>query len=76
MILIKGLVTVKLLYWMPDHNLLQEFSWQTGDYIPEFPRMKKFLSHWEKNIEADIEEIYLMHTYHPDWRKVDNDFFF
>jgi uncharacterized protein Usg len=76
MLLIKGTVTVNIYYFRPDYKtLLQEFSWQTGDMIPEFPRVKKFLSFWDEYIEADIHEIYLMHCYQSDWRKIDYDKF-
>lgn len=56
------LTTVNVIYWMPDYTkLLQEFVWQTHDVYPEFPRIKQFLDHWDKNIEARIHEIYLAH---------------
>lgn len=49
------LATAEILYRMPDHpNLLQSFVWQTMDEAPRFPSIAKFLSHWERNIEADI----------------------
>ena len=59
MIIIKNtIVTVNVLYWMPDYqNILQQFIWQTDDVIPEYPRVHKFLNYWHDNIEAVIEEI-------------------
>jgi len=54
----KSLVTVDILYWMPDYrNVLQEFIWQTNDIIPEIPRVHKFLNFWNNNIDAVISEI-------------------
>ena len=54
----KSLVTVDILYWMPDYdNILQEFVWQTKDVVPEIPRVHKFLDYWHKNIDAVISEI-------------------
>ena len=51
----KSLVTVDILYWMPDYdNILQEFVWQTKDVVPEIPRVHKFLDYWHKNIDAVI----------------------
>lgn len=53
-----SLVMVNVLYWMPDHrNLLNEFSWQTFDLRPRYPRVERFLSHWEREIEARIKEV-------------------
>jgi len=43
---------------MPDYpHLLQSFVWQTMDIAPEFPSVAKFLSHWERNIEAVIYSV-------------------
>ena len=54
----KSLVTVDILYWMPDYrNVLQEFIWQTNDIVPEIPRVHKFLNFWNDNIDAVISEI-------------------
>ena len=54
----KSIVTVDLLYWMPDYNnVLQEFVWQTSDIIPEYPRVHRFLNYWQENIEAVISEV-------------------
>ena len=47
--IIKKLVTLNVLYWMPDYeNILQQFTWQTKDIVPEYPRVHKFLNHWHK----------------------------
>ena len=52
------LATTEVLYRMPDYpHLLQSFIWQTMDIAPEFPSVAKFLSHWEKNIEAAIHSV-------------------
>ena len=54
----KSIVTVDILYWMPDYNnILQEFTWQTRDVVPEIPRVHKFLNYWYENIDAVISEI-------------------
>ena len=59
MIIIKNtIVTVNVLYWMPDYqNILQQFIWQTDDVRPEYPRVHKFLNYWYDNIDAVISEI-------------------
>ena len=54
----KSLVTVDILYWMPDYeNILQQFIWQTKDVVPDIPRVHKFLNYWNDNIEAVISEV-------------------
>ena len=54
----KSLVTVDILYWMPDYtNVLQKFVWQTSDIVPEYPRVHSFLNYWQENIEAVISEV-------------------
>tara|TARA_Y100000817_G_scaffold296389_1_gene271873 strand:+ start:27 stop:266 length:240 start_codon:yes stop_codon:yes gene_type:complete len=57
----KRLVTVDILYWIPDYrHILQEFIWQTDDLVPEMPRVHKFLNFWYENIDAVISEIRVM----------------
>ena len=54
----KSIVTVDILYWMPDYNnVLQEFVWQTSDIVPDYPRVHRFLNYWQENIEAVISEV-------------------
>jgi len=54
----KSIVTVDILYWMPDYtNVLQEFVWQTSDIVPGYPRVHRFLIYWKENIEAVISEV-------------------
>ena len=54
----KSLVTVDILYWMPDYeNILQQFIWQTKDVVPDIPRVHKFLNYWNNNIDAVISEV-------------------
>ena len=56
----KRLITVNVNYWMLDYNnILQEFIWQTDDYIPKLPRVHKFLNFWYKEIDAVISEVYV-----------------
>ena len=59
----KHCVTVNVNYWMPDYrSVLQEFIWQTNDYVPKLPRVHKFLDYWHKNIDAVISEIKVADT--------------
>jgi uncharacterized protein Usg len=54
----KKLILVGVLYYMPEYeNLLQTFYWQTEDFVPDIPRVHKFLDYWKDNIEATIKEI-------------------
>jgi len=59
----KNLVTVDVLYYMPDYtDILQEFIWQTDDITPELPRVHKFLNYWKNHIEAVIHEVQVSYT--------------
>ena len=41
--IIKKIVTLNVLYWLPDYNnVLQQFTWQTKDIVPEYPRVHEF----------------------------------
>ena len=47
---------------MPDYeNILQEFTWQFHDKIPEYPRTHTFLDYWQENIEAIIHKVEISH---------------
>ena len=67
----KSLVTVDILYWMPDYeNVLQQFIWQTKDVVPDIPRVHKFLNYWHDNIDAVISEVMLCDEYETSYRPV------
>lgn len=54
----KRLVLVGVRYYIPDYtNILNEFYWQTEDFIPDIPRVHQFLDFWKNNIEATIKEV-------------------
>ena len=54
----KKLVTLNVYYFMPDYkNILQNFIWCTEDFVPEIPRIHKFLNYWKENIPAVIQEV-------------------
>ena len=58
-----GLTTAEVLYRMADHpSFLQTFSWQFEDLAPDYPRLKRFLDHWEREIEAAIHSVRVMHA--------------
>jgi uncharacterized protein Usg len=46
------------LYHMPDYpDVLQTYVWQELDMSPEFPRLRKFLNFWEKNLDGKIHAV-------------------
>lgn len=54
------LTTAEVLYYMPDHPaLLQSFIWQTLDLAPAYPRLRQFLDHWRREIDAVIHSVQL-----------------
>jgi len=58
-----SLATAEILYRMPDaRNLLQTFVWQDYDMAPRFPRLKRFLAFWEREIEGPIHSVRLAHA--------------
>jgi uncharacterized protein Usg len=70
--LTKKLVTVNVLYYMPDYlDLVQEFIWQTKDIVPEIPRVHKFLNHWKDHIDAPIQEVQISYATKGSYRTVD-----
>ena len=70
MIIVKNtIVTIKVLYWMPDYeHILQEFIWQTADVRPEYPRVHRFLNYWHNNIEAVISEVNIADNYGTSYK--------
>ncbi len=69
----RELVTLGVLYYRPDHRLLlNEFWWQTMDWVPGLPRVHLFLEHWERNIDAQIAEVLWSSTTRSDWRRLTN----
>ena len=68
-ILRNTIVTINVLYWMPDYtHILQEFIWQTADIRPEYPRVHRFLNYWHENIEAVISEVNIADNYETSYK--------
>jgi uncharacterized protein Usg len=58
-----GCTSAEILYRLPDHpSFLQSFFWQFSDLAPDYPRLRSFLDHWEKEIEAAIHSVRIMHA--------------
>ncbi len=52
------LATTHVLYHLPDNpGLLQAFSWQTLDMVPDFPRIRRFLDFWEREIDGKLHSV-------------------
>lgn len=57
-----GMTFAEVLYRMPDHpSFLQTFSWQFEDVAPDYPRLRRFLDHWEREIDARIQSVRVTH---------------
>ena len=71
------LATVQVIYHIPDHiHILNEFSWQTKDRLPEYPSIHEFLDYWDKNIDGPIKEAYIYDHEESKIRHVDRRFKF
>ena len=71
------LATVQVIYHIPDHiHILNEFSWQTKDRLPEYPRIHEFLDYWDKIIDRPIKEAYIYDHEESKIRHVDRRFKF
>jgi uncharacterized protein Usg len=52
------LTTAEVLYYLPDHPaLLQRFLWQTLDRSPDYPRLRRFLDFWRREVDAVIHSV-------------------
>ena len=71
------LATVQVIYHIPHHiHILNEFSWQTKDRVPEYPRIHEFLDYWDKHIDGPIKEAYIYDHEESKVRHVDRRFKF
>ena len=58
-----SLTTAEILYRMPDHpTLLQSFVWQDYDLHPLFPKLRKFLEFWSRNLDGKLFKVRVAHT--------------
>jgi len=57
-----SLTTAEILYRLPDHPaLLQTFIWQEYDVHPRFPRLKRFLDFWTRNLDGRLFRVMVAH---------------
>jgi uncharacterized protein Usg len=58
-----SLTTAEVLYRMPDHpRLIQSFVWQDYDLHPRFPKLRKFLEFWSRNLDGKLFKVRVAHT--------------
>ncbi|MEL6235539.1 MAG: aspartate-semialdehyde dehydrogenase [Pseudomonadota bacterium] len=73
-----GLMTAQIYYRMPDYqSLLQSFLWQEYDLAPEFPKLRKFLDFWRRELDGPLHSVVYSHRQligPNEWRKVDGEF--
>ena len=52
------LTTAQIVYHLPDHpRLVQEFIWQQLDLAPRFPVLRRFLDHWQRNLDGELHSV-------------------
>ena len=57
------LTTAEILYHLPDYpEILQTFVWQNLDIAPQFPKLRKFLTFWESNLEGRLHSVQVANT--------------
>lgn len=70
---VKVLLLTQVIYWRPDyHHILNEFTWQLDDEVPEMPRLRHFLQHWHDEIDAVISEVLVATGGSRDMRSIDH----
>jgi uncharacterized protein Usg len=53
-----SLTTAVILYRLPDYpSLLQTYVWQDYDLHPLFPRLRRFLEFWSRNLEGKLYRV-------------------
>lgn len=58
-----SLTTAEILYRLPDHpSLLQSFIWQDYDLSPRFPKLRRFLDFWARNLDGPLDRIRVAHA--------------
>lgn len=67
-----ALTTAEIHYFLPDYpSLLQLFIWQEYDEAPDFPALRIFLDHWNREIDGTLHSVRIAHRRDlgpPRWR--------
>ena len=54
------LATAEILYRLPDApSWLQIYVWQDYDVPPGFPRLRKFLTFWNENLDGKLFKVHV-----------------
>ncbi len=73
----QALTTAQIFYFFPDYpSLVQHYSWQLYDEVPDFPRLFDFLDFWRREIEAAIQSVRIAYDQQigpAQWRHVDRE---
>ncbi|SES67719.1 usg protein [Oceanicella actignis] len=57
-----SLATAEITYHLPDaHGILQTYLWQDYDEAPRFPRLRKFLEFWQRELEGPLHSVRVCH---------------
>lgn len=52
------LTLAEILYYLPDYEeILQTYVWQEYDYIPDYPKLHKFIAFWQREIDGKLHSI-------------------
>ena len=58
-----SLATAEIFYHMPDaQGLLQTYVWQDYDTAPRFPRLRRFLDFWQRELDGKLHSVRLTHA--------------
>jgi uncharacterized protein Usg len=73
-----GLTTANILYRLPDHpRILQNYIWQQHDLHPHFPKLRRFLDFWERDLDGLLYSVTVAHARligPTDLRTIDREF--
>lgn len=54
------LTTARILYRMPDvPRLLQTYIWQDYDLVPDYPRLRRFLDFWARELDGPLHSVHV-----------------
>ena len=57
-----GLTTAEFVYGLPDHPaVLNTFTWQWWDLMPDHPRLFEFIEFWQREIEGPLKAVRFVH---------------
>ena len=73
-----GLTTAQMYYHMPDYaHVLNTFTLQEYDIVPDYPKLFKFIEFWQREIEGPLHSVEFTHRKMiapGEWRNVTVEF--